>query len=122
MSIKLPTPTPVDVPVMQSGRSAEPNPFDPIVKELNKARGTARAFVFPYKTDDDKAEVKRAKNAAHRAGRSADVSVRARVAEDAKKGTATLTVWVVDKITRSRNEASSLAEEIDPVPSKNTGA
>lgn len=114
MSLKLPTPTPVEVPAMQSGRTAEPNPFEPVVKELNKARGTARAFTFPYKTDEDKAEVKRAKNAAHRAGRAADVSVRARLAEDSKKGTATLTVWVVDKITRTRDEATSLAREVDP--------
>lgn len=115
MAIKLPEGKTVVVPPVQNGRAGEPNPFEPIVAELNAKRGTAKAFPFPNKTEADKAELRSAKNAAHRAGRAAGVSVRVRIEEDAKKGTALFTVWVVDKITRERAASpEGLAEEVDP--------
>lgn len=120
MALKLPAAKVAPVPVIANGRSAEPNPFDPIVKELNEKRDTSRVFPFPYKSDEDKKQVAAVKNAAQRAGRSAGVSVRVKIDTDEKAGTATVTVWVVDKITRNR-AATTLAEEIDPTPSKNTG-
>lgn len=105
MAVKLPNSTLVDsVPTVAAGRTSEPNPFDPIIKELDKTRGKSRVFVFPYKSDDDKATVASVKNAAHRAGRAANVSARVKIEEDSRKGTATVTVWVVDKITRSTGE------------------
>lgn len=89
----------VDVDIPETTREVKPNPFKPVVEQLVKT-GKAKEFTLPCKTDEDEKALRSAITQIQTAGRDADKTVRKVVKRD--KGVATVTVWAVDKITRTR--------------------
>lgn len=86
----------VDVPEVTRERKA--NPFASLIEDMQK-NGGARRFTMPKKTDADEKAIASAVSQIQSAGRNVGVTVRKKVSSDGK-GTAAITVWLVDKITR----------------------
>lgn len=80
------------------------NPFMPLINELLK-NGKARAFTLPAKTSSDEKAIESAVGHIQRAARTVDKSARKKIVRE--KDVATITVWLVDKITRERNAPTS---------------
>lgn len=90
------------VPVPDQTRVRKVNPFASVVKAMSEDR-QARSFEMPCKTDEQEKAIESAINQCQTAGRQAGVTVRKTVVKNG--GTATVTVWVVDKITRTAKPA-----------------
>lgn len=91
-----------DVPVPEMVRVAKPNPFKPTVEALVKSE-KAKSFTMPCKNDAQEKELNAAISQLQRAGRELDVTVRKIVEKN--NGSATVTVWTVPRITRTRKPA-----------------
>lgn len=94
----------VDVP--EQTRVRKENPFAPVVEAMI-ADGKAREFNMPRANDDDEKAIASAVQQFQSAGREKGVTVRKTVQTDVKKGTATITVWVVPQIKRERKPAEN---------------
>ena len=97
--------------VPQVTRESEPNPFHEVVGELASKRDEARSFTLPHKTEADRKAAQTLLRKLGNAGKAHDVTVRKSVAVDEKKGSATVTFWVRDKINHAdANSADAAAE------------
>lgn len=90
-------------------RERKPNPvLDKVQQMIDKrnedptGKGKALTFSLPRNNDDDEKALESVINAFQNAGREKGVTVRKSVVTE--KGVATVTVWVVDKITRRTPE------------------
>jgi hypothetical protein len=90
-----------------STSTGAPNEFAEVVGTLaaelgeNVKASGAKRFTMPVKSEGDRKACDAARRRLGLAGKDHDVSVRQHVSED--KGKATITFWVVPKITRPRN-------------------
>lgn len=101
--------TTVDVP--EQTRPRKENEFVPLVREMEKDK-QARAFVAANKTPEDAKEIEKTVALIQAAGREAGVTVR-KMIESGKGGKdkATVTVWVVERITRERKPKDEDSEQ-----------
>lgn len=117
MSITIPEFEKVDVP--ETTRERKPNPFIPLVKDMLD-NGGARKFTMPKKTDDDEKNINAAITQIQNAGRALNKTVRKLIKSE--NGTATITVWVVDKISRpgaGKPKTADPEPPADATPAKN---
>lgn len=94
-----------NAPVPEVTRPRKENEYVPLVKSMIETKD-ARVFVVPNKTPEDAKETEKIIGLIQTAGRECGVSVRKMI--DGTKGgkdKATVTVWVVDRITRERKPA-----------------
>lgn len=98
------------VAVPEQTRPKKENEYLPLVREMQKDK-QARAFVAANKTPEDSKEIDKTVALIQAAGRDLGVTVR-KMIEVGKGGKdkATVTVWVVDKITRERKPKDESAE------------
>lgn len=91
------------VEIPQTVVTRKPNPFAALIEDLQK-NGGARAFEMPNKTADDGKAIESAIGHIQRGARAVGMSARKKVT-DAGSGKATVTVWLVEKITRERKDS-----------------
>lgn len=79
----------------------KPTVFDGVVAELLENLDQSRVFQLPNKTAEDGKAIESAIGQFQKAARNVGKSGRKHVVTD--KGVATVTIWLVDKITRERS-------------------
>lgn len=104
-------------------RAPKVNEYLPLVEDM-VANGGARAVTLSYKTPEDEKVVTALVSAVQRAGREVEppVTVRKRLDVDETAGTVKVTFWLVDRITRKRENGDAEADAPTPAPAKKTAA
>lgn len=82
----------------------KPNVFDGVVAELLAAPDESRVFTLPNKTTEDAKAIESALGQFFKAAKHVEKSGRKQIVTD--KGVATITIWLVDKITRDRSKSA----------------